>query len=201
MVREALRLRVRWVQELEARLAWELGQRLVAHDALDHVDQVRCLDIESLELVVRDLAVPVRDRLDECVPSHEPLPARFQLSDRGRPVPVVDKHPHQGTGAGGGHNRGVVAQGDPAEAPDGAVLVVSTLDSRIAPVLPRLHGLVAETGSVLAHLAILAREAGVPTVVGLSDATTRLTEGTVVEVDGASGSVTIIESTDAEATS
>ena len=75
------------------------------------------------------------------------------------------------------------------------MLVVSTLDSRIAPVLPRLHGLVAETGSVLAHLAILAREAGVPTVVGLANATTCCSSpSAVVEVDGATGAVTVIES-------
>ena len=193
VVREALRLRVRWMQELEARYAWELGTRLVEHGALDHADQVRCLDLSSLELVVRDLAVPVRDRLDECVPSHDPLPARFRLSDRGRPIPVLDRHPHQGTGAGGGRKRGTVFVGEPADAPEGSVLVVSTLDSRIAPVLPRLRGLVAETGSVLAHLAILAREAGVATVVGLSGATSCLENGTVVDVDGASGSVTIVE--------
>jgi pyruvate,water dikinase len=46
---------------------------------------------------------------------------------------------------------------------------------------------------VLAHLAILAREAGVATVVGLSDASARLEEGDVVEVDGANGSVTLVE--------
>jgi rifampicin phosphotransferase len=193
VVREALRLRVRWMQELEARYAWELGTRLVEHGVLDHADQVRCLDLSSLELVVRDLAVPVRDRLDECIPSHDPLPARFRLSDRGRPIPVLDRHPHQGTGAGGGRKRGTVFVGEPADAPDGSVLVVSTLDSRIAPVLPRLRGLVAETGSVLAHLAILAREAGVATVVGLSGATSCLENGTVVDVDGASGSVTVVE--------
>jgi pyruvate,water dikinase len=190
-VREALRLRVRWVQELEARFAWELGCRLTAHDALDEPEQIRCLDLEALELVVRDLAVPLRTRLDECVPSYEPLPARFRLSDLGRPIAVLDRDPHQGTGAGGGRNEGPVFLGDPADAPDGAVLVVSTLDGRIAPVLPRLHGLVAETGSVLAHLAILAREARVPTVVGLAGARTCLPEGTVVAVDGATGAVTI----------
>jgi pyruvate,water dikinase len=190
-VREALRLRVRWVQELEARFAWELGHRLVAHGALDDAEQVRCLDLESLELVVRDLAVPVRDRLDECAPSYEPLPARFRLSDLGRPVAVIDRDPHQGTGAGGGRNVGPVFLGEPAAAPEGAVLVVSTLDGRIAPVLPRLHGLVAETGSVLAHLAILAREARVPTVVGLAGARTCLPEGATVAVDGATGAVTI----------
>jgi pyruvate,water dikinase len=190
-VREALRLRVRWVQELEARFGWELGRRLTAHGALDQPEQVRCLELESLELVVRDLAVPVRDRLDECAPSYEPLPARFRLSDLGRPIAVLDRDPHQGTGAGGGRNEGTVYLGDPAEAPDGAVLVVSTLDGRIAPVLPRLHGLVAETGSVLAHLAILAREARVPTVVGLAGARTCLPEGATVAVDGATGAVTI----------
>jgi pyruvate,water dikinase len=195
-VREALRLRVRWVQELEARFAWELGGRLVAHGALDRTEQVRCLDLGSLELVVRDLAVAVRDRLDECIPSHEPLPARFRLSDRGRPIPVLDRDPHQGTGAGGGRNEGVVFLGEPADAPDGSVLVVSTLDGRIAPVLPRLHGLVSETGSVLAHLAILAREARVPTVVGLSGARRCLPEGAVVAVDGATGAVTLREARD-----
>jgi pyruvate,water dikinase len=87
-----------------------------------------------------------------------------------------------------------VFHGEPADAPDGAVLVVSTLDSRIAPILPRLNGLVAETGSVLAHLAILAREAGVPTVVGLAGAGTCLPEGAVVDVDGATGAVTVVES-------
>jgi pyruvate,water dikinase len=190
VVREALRLRVRWVQELGARYAWELGERLARSDVLDRPDQVRCLPLESLELVVRDRAVPVRDRLDECEPSFDPLPARFRLSDRGRPIAVLDRHPHQGTGAGGGRKRGPVFVGAPADAPDGSVLVVATLDGRIAPVLPRLHGLVAETGSVLAHLAILAREAGVPTVVGLAGATGCLPPGAMVEVDGRTGAVT-----------
>ena len=51
------------------------------------------------------------------------------------------------------------------DVPPGSVLVVSHLDPRLAPVIPRLAGLVAETGSPLSHLAILAREYGVPTVV------------------------------------
>ena len=52
-----------------------------------------------------------------------------------------------------------------------------------------LAGLVAETGSVLAHLAILARESGVPTAVGVADALDRFPPGTVVRVDGATGQV------------
>ncbi len=90
-------------------------------------------------------------------------------------------------GAGGGSSTGVVHHGD--DPPEGAILVVRTLDPSLAPLLPGLSGLVAETGSVLAHLAILAREAGVPTVVGLGGALERFPPGTVVRVDGATGEV------------
>jgi pyruvate,water dikinase len=44
---------------------------------------------------------------------------------------------------------------------------------------------------VLSHLAILARESGVATVVGYAGATDDLPEGAVVEVDGDTGKVTI----------
>ena len=53
-----------------------------------------------------------------------------------------------------------------------------------------LSGLVAETGSPLSHLAILARESGVATVVGHRGALQELPDGTTVLVDGASGRVT-----------
>jgi pyruvate,water dikinase len=82
------------------------------------------------------------------------------------------------------------------DVPEGAVVVVRTLDSRLAPILPRMSGLVAETGSVLAHLAILAREDGVPTVVGLEGATESLRDATTVEVDGTTGAVTVLADAD-----
>jgi pyruvate,water dikinase len=51
-----------------------------------------------------------------------------------------------------------------------AVLVVRSLGPTLAPVLPGLAGLVAETRSVLSHLALLAREYRLPTVVGVAGA-------------------------------
>ncbi|MET0325737.1 MAG: PEP-utilizing enzyme, partial [Ilumatobacteraceae bacterium] len=78
------------------------------------------------------------------------------------------------------------------EVPAGSVLVVGHLDPRLATVIPRLAGLVAETGSPLSHLAILAREHGVATVVGLPDATSRFHQGDIVTVDGHGGSVTAV---------
>jgi pyruvate,water dikinase len=92
-----------------------------------------------------------------------------------------------GVGAGGGRVVGIVEHG-PNPSP-GSILVVETLDPRLAPVLGLLAGLVAATGSPLSHLAILAREHGVATVVGVGDATLRFPPGTEVLVDGASGEV------------
>ena len=74
------------------------------------------------------------------------------------------------------------------------MLVVRTLDPGLASLLPGLRGLVSETGSVLSHLAILAREFGVPTVVGVEDATTRFPAGTEVVVDGSTGEVSAASS-------
>jgi pyruvate,water dikinase len=69
------------------------------------------------------------------------------------------------------------------------VLVVDALRPSLAAHLPSLAGLVAETGSPLSHLAILAREMGVPTVVGMRGALDRFPPGTELLVDGDTGRV------------
>jgi pyruvate,water dikinase len=76
------------------------------------------------------------------------------------------------------------------------VLVVRTLEPELASLLPGLAGLVAETGSTLSHLAILAREYGVPTVVAVPDALERYPAGAVVLVDGGTGEVKAVESSE-----
>ncbi|EPH44969.1 putative phosphoenolpyruvate synthase [Streptomyces aurantiacus JA 4570] len=93
-----------------------------------------------------------------------------------------------GQGAGGGFGSGTAWHGA-GERPRCPVLVVRTLDPSLAPLLPALAALVAETGSVLSHLAVLAREYDVPTAVGVPDAVERFPEGTRMSVDGGTGAV------------
>ncbi|MGI5453910.1 PEP-utilizing enzyme [Streptomyces sp. CA-249302] len=69
------------------------------------------------------------------------------------------------------------------------MLVVRTLDPALAPLLPELTGLIAQTGSPLSHLAVLAREFGLPAVVGATDAVRRFPPGTRVAMDGGTGDV------------
>jgi pyruvate,water dikinase len=195
VVREALRLRARWVQELTARAAWQLGHRLVCVGLLSDQDLVRRLGLDELRGAVRARAVPeqVHDRPDPMIDLPRPLPAQFRLTTDGTPVSVIPPSAGpDGVGAGGGAGSGPVHVGD--DPPAGSVLVVTHLDPRLAPVIPRLSGLVAETGSPLSHLAILAREHGVPTVVGHLGATERYRNGDLVDVDGVTGTVRVRES-------
>jgi pyruvate,water dikinase len=194
ILREALRLRVRWIQELSGRAAWALGSRLTASGELDRPDLIRHMNLEHLEAVATKRAEVV----GHLVATHEhtfgaPLPASFQMTDLGKPVRVATgEETGSGTGAGGGRAVGPVTF-DIEDPPAGSILVTTTLTPALGPMLPRLGGIVSETGSVLSHLAILAREAGVATVVGYAGARTELKEGTVVAVDGGTGCVTVQE--------
>lgn len=73
--------------------------------------------------------------------------------------------------------------------PRGAVLVTRILHPHLAPLLTRVSGIVVEEGSPLQHAATLAREFGVPAVVGLSGATDIFQDGDLIEVDGNTGVV------------
>lgn len=196
VLREALRLRARWVQELTARAAWQLGRHLVAVGVLPDQVAVRLLTLDELRAAVRARAVPddLHERLDPALTAPRPLPAMFRLTHDGTPVAVTPPTAGEGVGAGGGVGAGQVHLGD--DPPVGAVLVVTHLDPRLAAVIPRLAGLVAETGSPLSHLAILAREHGVPTVVGHTGAIDRYRPGQVVEIDGTAGSVRALDGDD-----
>ncbi len=192
VVREALRLRARWVQELTARAAWQLGCRLVSVGVLPGQDAVRLLTLAELRSAAIGRVVPhdLETRTDpgEAVRA---LPAQFRLTAAGQPLAVVSPSGQGSIGAGGGVDAGPAHLG--SEPPAGAVLVVPHLDPRLATVIPRLAGLVAETGSPLSHLAILAREHGVPTVVGHARATTTYREAQRLEVDGTAGTVRVVD--------
>jgi pyruvate,water dikinase len=197
ILREALRLRVRWLQELTGRAGWELGVRLTASGDLVGPDMIRHMTLEHVEAVFTKRAVVVPGLVQTHLHNFgAPLPARFQLSDRRKAIAVQTDHEvGGGTGAGGGTGHGIATY-DTNDPPNGSVLVTTTLTPGLGPLLTRLNGIVAETGSVLSHLAILAREAGVPIVVGYAGAVKEIPEGAEVTVDGDSGRVTLASEED-----
>jgi phosphoenolpyruvate synthase/pyruvate phosphate dikinase len=75
----------------------------------------------------------------------------------------------------------------------GDVLVTTTTTPAWTPLFRSLAALVTETGGVLSHAAIVAREYGLPTVVGVAGATSALPDGRVVQVDGSTGVVRLLD--------
>jgi rifampicin phosphotransferase len=159
---------------------------MVPTKAINTPGTIAHLTLDELEEMITHGATPdqVNERSGVVSP---PLPAAFRLSENGSVVPERSTGSGKARGAGGGRAMGKVHQG--LQPQHGDVLVVRTLDPGLAPLLPTLGGLIAETGNVLSHLAILAREFGVPTVVGVENALERFPEGAVVVVDGSSGDI------------
>jgi len=83
---------------------------------------------------------------------------------------------------------------EPTAAPPGEggyILVCPTTDPAWVPLFVHAKGLVMETGGVLSHGAIVAREFGLPAVAGLPGITRRLKTGQMLRVDGGRGTLTI----------
>jgi len=76
---------------------------------------------------------------------------------------------------------------------EGDVLVTRQTDPGWGPVFFLIKGLVMERGGMLSHGAILAREYGIPTVVGVPNATKQISKGQMITVNGDRGIVQIVD--------
>lgn len=74
----------------------------------------------------------------------------------------------------------------------GDVLITESTSEAFNILLPLLGGIVTDNGGLLSHAAIVAREYGIPGVVGTREATERIVDGVRVRVDGDAGEVTVI---------
>jgi pyruvate,water dikinase len=75
----------------------------------------------------------------------------------------------------------------------GEILVTLRTDPGWIPLYPSISGLLVERGGLLSHSAIVAREMGVPTIVGIAGLTKHLQSGMRVRMDGEQGTVEILE--------
>jgi pyruvate,water dikinase len=74
----------------------------------------------------------------------------------------------------------------------GDVLVTESTSEAFNILLPLLGGIVTDSGGLLSHAAIIAREYGIPGVVGTRDGTERIADGARVRVDGGAGEVAVL---------
>lgn len=138
-------------------------------------------DIEWAEDVTGELFIlqsrPLQSERDEAAEDHEPLPV----------APIVDGLERASTGVGCGEVYYVASGADIAQIPEGAVVVTPTLQPSLMIFMAHMGGVIARSGSRASHFASVARESGVPVLVG--DVDLPLTPGQFVTVDGTGGAV------------
>ena len=103
-------------------------------------------------------------------------------------------HPHLlGQPAGAGWTSGVACvincECELTRVAPGSILITKMAGPALSQILQRVAGVVAELGGSTSHLASLARERGIPMVLGADNATQRIPEGSMVSVNGVSGVV------------
>lgn len=113
------------------------------------------------------------------------------------PSQIPDSDTITGNPGSGGIVKGIVRRIDSPEdghlLQQGEILVTATTNVGWTPLFPRAAAVITDIGMPLAHAAIVARELGIPAVVGCGVATTRLKSGDHVLVDGGLGTIQILD--------
>ncbi|WP_322818438.1 PEP-utilizing enzyme [Tepidiforma sp.] len=184
----------------------EIGRRLAGRGALERAEDVFFLRLaevrqfETLDAAVAKAAI--RDRMEEFhrLEGYRLPEGVFELPTQLVPIgaaagPGATSLCGQGVSPGKATGRARVIRSVEAaletEVEPGDVLVLPVFDAPLAPLFVPAAGLVVETGGMLSHAAIVAREYGIPAVVGAKDATRVIRDGQAVTVDGDAGTVTL----------
>ncbi|GAA0570307.1 phosphoenolpyruvate synthase [Paractinoplanes ferrugineus] len=185
-----------------------LGRHLHSVGAIDRFEDVFLLRLDELSGAyegkiahdeLRDV-VAVRRRTQQRQ-STLSAPPRFET--RGAPywqgnldgwtAPQQDVGELRGTPSAPGIATGRVVVADRPQDVNGGILVTYSTDPGWVAALPNAAGLIIERGSPLTHVAIVARELGVPTIVKVKGATRELRTGMLIRMDGGNATITVLE--------
>jgi len=96
-------------------------------------------------------------------------------------------------GTARGRARVVTDPGDPRGLEPGDVLVAPHTDPSWTPLFVPAEAVVVDVGAPMSHAVIVSRELGIPCAISVPDATRRIPDGALIEVDGGTGEVTVLE--------
>ena len=197
--------------------ALELGQRLAEAGSLGTADDVFFLESEELEMAITaraagetrpDLVRLSRDRRalrEEQRRLHPPAAVPPTAGLQWGPIDLsgretqrrnlADATTLQGFAVSPGRVTApasvIHSPADFAQMEPGTILVCPTTTPAWTPLFAQARGLVTDIGGILAHGSIVAREYGIPAVMGTGNATQRITSGQEITVDGSAGTVTL----------
>jgi phosphohistidine swiveling domain-containing protein len=219
--RERMRLVRMDVFAAGRRIFEELGRAWVTQGVLDSAGDLHYLDLQEIRALIRatgpvdDVRGLVRRRRaeEDRHRADDPPPSRFETIGTvalqrpatvkldGSAAPTTDKSEVRdgvelmGIGVSFGRVRGpclLVTEPRAVTTVRGHIVVAQSTDPGWLPLMLSARGLLVEQGSLLSHSAIVARELGLPAVVGIPGLMTRLRSGWEVELDGGTGRVRIL---------
>lgn len=180
------------------------AERLVRAHVLREEDDMFYLTFQELHDVVRTNQVDdqlIRQRKDAFASYHALTPPRVLTSD-GECVAGAYRRDHVPEGAlvglavSAGTIEGrarVIMDMAEADLDDGDILVTAFTDPSWTPLFVAIKGLVTEVGGLMTHGAVIAREYGLPAVVGVEHATRLIQDGQRIRVHGTDGYVEILD--------
>jgi len=194
-----------------------MGGYLASRQIIEAADDVFYLHVDELfgyfdgSGVTRNLAGLVAIRKAELAQFETQTPVKeFTSGDvLSGNVPQERKHApgsfdgkhFQGIGSSAGKVRGIArVVHNPAlggDLGDDAILIARETDPGWLFLMLAARGIVVERGSMLSHTAITGRKFGIPTVVAVPQATQLIRDGQPIEIDGATGLVTLLDESDA----
>jgi phosphohistidine swiveling domain-containing protein len=203
------------------RVLLEAGRRLAIASAINHHEDVFMLTVKELLDGLADPAGSeyidaVAERYDEMEryaditppltlgsmppgPPPESAMTRLMAKFSGAPVaPSENSNEVRGSAGSSGKVVGIArvvsTLEDAARIQPGEILVAPTTAPPWTPLFASVAAVVTNSGGMLSHCAVVAREYAIPAVVGTGNATSAIADGQTIEVDGDAGVVRILDS-------
>ncbi|GAB2485792.1 PEP-utilizing enzyme [Jatrophihabitans fulvus] len=192
---------------------FELGRRLTAAGELDHPYQVFMAVDDELDMLAEhasEMREILRNREQEWKQLHDVEPPTFIIAGEPlkpaselaggaagdtTPVQAGDVLVGAGTSAGVAQGRARVIRSldDIGSFEPGEILVAPQTDPSWTPLFMVASAVVVDVGAMGSHAMIVSRELGIPCAAGVVGATGRIKDGMLLEVDGSSGKVSVLE--------
>ncbi|MSO31757.1 MAG: hypothetical protein EXQ64_02975 [Ilumatobacteraceae bacterium] len=197
----------------EGRMAFrELGRRHAVTGAIKQADHIFMLLDEEVEDFIKDpaaMAATLATRYGQWMhlQTLEPpffikngiVPPLSQYQKKGSSAAVQGKPGESIQGVAGcpghyiGRARVILDAAEPGDLQPGDVMIAPNTDPAWTPLFMSCGAVVVNVGGQISHAIIVSRELGLPCVVSATDATVRIPDGALVEVNGDNGIVTILE--------
>lgn len=196
----------RWITR-HRKLFLEIGRIFTSQGLIDAPEEIFFLQKDEIRKIIKDLLDKdekeilfreVNDRYKEFKINEDTIPPKFILNNR----EFDDLSQYKSNSTifyGTPASQGIVTATirilrDISEIPDiksGEIIVVPRTDPGWTPVFSKIGGLITETGGVLSHGAVIAREYGIPAVTNLQNASKLLKIGQLVSLNGFNGEIKI----------